>query len=137
MRDDSGDAPQAVAADAPLVLIVDVDCATAGLLAEWLAADGCRVAGACGCQRPDDAKRIAIAIVDVPFPRDGGVEHVQRLSRDYPDVPLLALSPTFFASVACTGAVARALGVAGVLPKPVNRDALISAVRRLLRPTPP
>lgn len=117
------------------MLLVDVDCATAGLLGEWLAGDGCCAVDACACSGIDRS-RFALAVVDVPFPRDGGQERVQRLQREHPGVPVLALSPTFFSSIACTGAVARGLGVAGVLPKPVSRDALIAAVRRLLRPTP-
>jgi len=38
----------------------------------------------------------------------------------------------FFSGVECRGAVARALGVASVLPKPVTHDALIGAIRPLL-----
>ena len=75
----------------------------------------------------------ALAIVDVPFTRHGGHEVVQRVAAQYPGVPILALSPTFFSNVKCGGNCARALGVDGVLPKPVARDALIDAVRNLLQ----
>jgi hypothetical protein len=47
---------------------------------------------------------------------------------------VLALSATFHASVECTGELARSLGVAGVLPKPLRRETLIAAVRNLSRP---
>jgi DNA-binding NarL/FixJ family response regulator len=74
-------------------------------------------------------------IVDVPFTRHGGRDLVQRASTQYPGTPILALSPTFFSNVACGGNCARSLGVAGVLPKPIGRDALIAAIRNLLNPS--
>ena len=46
----------------------------------------------------------------------------------------LRLSPTLFSNVSCGGNCARALGVDGVLPKPVARDALIAAIRDLVYP---
>jgi DNA-binding NarL/FixJ family response regulator len=50
----------------------------------------------------------------------------------HPKTPVLALSSTFYARVDCHGAVARALGVDCVLPKPASREALTNAVRNLL-----
>lgn len=127
------DLPRATAtADraAPRVLLVDPDPATAALLAEWLAADGYVVAD------DDDAAgsaACALAVVAVPYPRDGGAAAICRVAAAHPGVPLLALSPTLFGNVECSGACARSLGVAGVLPMPVPREALLGAVRRLLR----
>ena len=46
---------------------------------------------------------------------------------------MIALSSNFFPGVESTGAVARELGVAAVLPKPVTREALVAAVRRVLQ----
>jgi CheY-like chemotaxis protein len=54
--------------------------------------------------------------------------------QDDPDLitPVVALSSNFFARVEANGAVARALGVDAVLPKPLAREALIAAVRTLV-----
>lgn len=113
----------------PLVRVVNADRATLGLLQEWLGAAGYRVVDA------DTTKDAAqLTIVDVPFTRHGGLELLRRVAGEAPGVPILALSPTFFSNVRCGGECARALGVAGVLPKPIAREALIEAVDGLLRP---
>jgi DNA-binding response OmpR family regulator len=114
---------------APCVLVLDADRATFGLLSEWLAADGWRVSEAA---LPGVVP--ALVLVDVPYPRHDGAQHLGRIGLAHPDSPLIALSPTFFGSVLCTGDCADALGVAGVLPKPVSREALIAGVRKLARP---
>lgn len=116
------------AASAPLIRVVDTDRATLDLLNEWLRSAGFRVAGG------NDTGAAALTIMEVPFTRHGGREAVQRVATKYPGAPILALSPTFFSNVQCGGNCAQALGVAGVLPKPVAQDALIAAIRNLLRP---
>lgn len=112
---------------APLIRVLDTDRATLDLLREWLTSAGFAVASA------KDPGSAVLMILDVPFSRHGGREAVQRASMLYPDTPILALSPTFFSNVACGGNCARALGVAGVLPKPVAQEALISAIRNLVQ----
>ena len=120
----------AEAATPPRVLVIDADCALTALLDEWLAALGCSVAHA--ASGADSPGHFDIAIVDVPYPRRGGVDLVARIAARHPDTPILALSPNFFAGVECHGPVARALGVACVLPKPATSEALTKAVKRLL-----
>jgi DNA-binding response OmpR family regulator len=117
----------------PRVLVVETDPATLQLLREWLCAEGWEVA--------DDGQResgrdgaYALAVVDIPFPRRGGCETLQSVGSRHPNLPILVLSSTFFATVDCCGAVAHALGVAGVLAKPIRREALVCAVERLSRP---
>ena len=113
------------------VLIIDADPQVTHMLGEWLAACGCtpHQAGAPGAPAQG---RYALVIVDVPFARRDGSELLRHIAREHPGTPILALSPTFFGSVACAGALAQALGVASVLPKPLSRDALIAAVHRVL-----
>lgn len=117
---------------APRILVVDADRLTLGLLEEWLRTAGYEVVKG----RTDDAvapQGVALAIVDVPFARSG-VERLQRFAGRHAGTPILALSPTFFSNVQCRGDCARSLGVAGVLPKPIAREALIAAIEGLLHP---
>jgi CheY-like chemotaxis protein len=110
------------------VLVVDADHALLGLLQEWLDGHGCRVVA----ERDDGSlagQAFALAIVDVPFPRRGGSDALHRVARQFPGIPVFVLSSCFFAGIECTGAVARTLGVTGVLPKPLGRKALIDALR--------
>jgi len=115
------------------ILVIDADPALLSLLEEWLAAFGCEVveeqAGDGPMQNGFD-----LIVVDVPFPRQGGLDVLRRVSNRHPGTPILALSSNFFASIQRSGAVAQALGVASVLPKPVTREALIAAVRHAVRP---
>lgn len=114
------------------ILVVDADPALLGLLEEWLAAQGCCVMA----ERPEAAgtdERADIVIVDVPFPRQSGAAVLKRVVDRNPGVPVLALSSSFFPEVDASGTVARAMGVAGVLPKPLTRHALVTVVDRLLQ----
>lgn len=113
------------------VLIVDADPALRGLLEAWLSEHGWGVLDESGTAQDG----FDLAVVDVPFPRRGGSVVLKRVAKKHPGVPILVLSSGFFACVESDGAVARALGVAGVLPKPVSREALIAAARRLLGAT--
>lgn len=115
----------------PRVLLVDADPAVQGLLEEWLAAHGCAVeAGRSGADGGRDG--FDLIVVDLPSPRQGCTEGIKAIAEAHPRTPILALSSSFFPGVDTTGAVARALGVAGVLAKPVTRSGLLDAVRRLL-----
>ena len=116
--------------DGSRVLVVDADRTTLELIEEWLTADGRRVVADHGDATPA-GEPIDLAIVDIPYPRSGDVERLRRLNDAHPGVPILAMSATFFAGVACSGGCASALGVAGVLPKPITQDTLLAAVRRL------
>jgi hypothetical protein len=117
----------------PRILLSGADPALAALLGEWLAdmAD-LQIGG------EEAAGGVALQIVDVPYPRrvdsarDPSDPHDPRRRPR----PVLMLSSTFFGGVDCHGPGAAALGVDGVLPKPVAREALLAAVRRLLGPAP-
>lgn len=116
------------------VLLVSADAALRELLGEWLADAGWRACGQAECGQCDEASAQGVfdlLLADIPSPRQGGDEELSRLARAWPGVPVLALSASFFAGVEASGAVARSLGVAAVLPKPLSRDALLAAVHRL------
>lgn len=116
--------------DAIRILVADADCALYGLLEEWLAGSGYVLAGACA---PDEEAHDGyhLIVVDLPFPRAGG-DVLSQLRREHPGTPIIALSASFFPGVELSGVLARALGVASVLPKPVTREALIVALRHAL-----
>ena len=131
----------------PAVLVVGADAATFGLLHEWLTEAGFAVAAPLDAEailaRVDAPRADAscaegyhLVIVDVPYPRALRGEPHRRLGTLAGNTPVLALSATFHSNVERSGEVARSLGVAGVLPKPLRRDALVSAVQHLSRPTP-
>ena len=106
------------------VLLVDTEPALAAMVAEWLEPCGWMAAAEANGALP------SLVIVDVPFPRQAA-DMLQRLAAAHAGTPILVLSSTFFASVDRNGAVARQLGVAGVLPKPLRREALQAAVEQL------
>jgi CheY-like chemotaxis protein len=115
----------------PRVLVLDSDALTQSMLAEWLDADGWQV------MEPDAVPAPAalnLLVVDLPFPRAGSMDALQQLRAEYPGVPLIVISSTVFANVGCSGPCAQSLGVSGLLPKPVSREALVGAARRLARP---
>lgn len=118
---------------APRVCVVDADSAWRALLEEWLHHMGCVVV-------PDDdapdraAQPVDLVIVDVPFPRQGGVDLVKRVASRHPARAIVALSSNFFSRVECCGPVAQALGVNCVLAKPATQEAIAAAIRRALPP---
>lgn len=113
------------------VCVIDSDADWRVLLEEWLQGMGCEVV-----PEPSDASAPApavnLVIVDLPFPRQGGVDLVKRITSRHPATPILALSSNFFSRIECCGPVARDLGVDCVLPKPATREAIAAAIRRVL-----
>lgn len=109
------------------ILVVDADPAFFDLIAEWLEGEGFTVVGI------GAAGRIDLIVVDVPFARPRPVmQTVAELAQRHRGAPVLLLSSSFFPGIERCGPLAGQLGVAGVLPKPVGREALLSAVRGVL-----
>ena len=113
------------------VCVIDADDAWRVLLEQWLQGLGCEVVSP-ESDANEPPPRVDLVIVDLPFPRQGGVDLVKRITHRHPATPILALSSTFFSRIECCGPVARDLGVACVLPKPATREAIAAAVRRVL-----
>jgi CheY-like chemotaxis protein len=135
--DPSGPAPAPAvrrpASNSPFrVCVIDADNDWRLLLEEWLRALGCQVVDPAGGCAAAAAPAVDLVIVDLPFPRQGGVDLVKRITSRHPATPIVALSSNFFSRIECCGPVARDLGVDCVLPKPATREAIAAAVRRVL-----
>jgi len=113
------------------VLVLETDRATRSLFVEWLDGEGWQVVDAAS---GDAVAPLSLVVLELAFLREGGLQPLAEAKLRYPGVPIVIVSPTVFASVGCCGPCAAALGVAGVLPKPIARATLIEAVRRLARP---
>jgi DNA-binding NtrC family response regulator len=74
--------------------------------------------------------RPALVITAVVMPEKDGIEIIRELSREMPDLPILAISGAIKASLYLRAATA--LGAAASLPKPFKADALLIAVAPLL-----
>ena len=116
---------------APTALVLDADPDTLELLREWLADAGWCVVDPAQRLMNEERVPVQLVLVDLAYPRHGASQVLQRVAHEHAGAPVLALSATFHASVDPHGELAQALGVGAVLPKPIRRDALLSAVRRL------
>jgi len=114
------------------VLFLVDDPALQPLLEEWLAEAKVALHAQPALDGPPRA-RMDLVIVDLPHPGERALALLERVAREYPETPILALASNLLAGVESTGAVARKLGVNGVLPKPLRRDALLDAIRSLMR----
>jgi DNA-binding response OmpR family regulator len=123
----------AAEAQRPRALIVDADPALAALLEEWLDEQGWGVAREESAAAPG-MDGYDVIVLDVPYVRRDGLEQVRRVAARHPGTPIVALSASFFAGADCTDGIARSLGAACVLPKPIAREALIAALRRVHPP---
>ena len=119
-------------ANARNVLVLGTDPATRSLFVEWLDEEGFDVVDP---SPADAAAPPSLVVLELPFLRDDGLQPLAEAKLGYPGVPIVVVSPTLFASVGCCGPYAAALGVAGVLPKPMTRATLIEAVHRLASPS--
>ncbi|HKX42151.1 MAG TPA: hypothetical protein VJO99_13405 [Burkholderiaceae bacterium] len=112
-------------------LVLDADRDTLGLLREWLGDAGWSVLAA--AQR--DERPVQLILIDLAYPRRGEASApLQAVAAAHPRTPVLALSATFHANIEPHGEVARQLRVAGVLPKPIRREALLAAVHHATAP---
>ena len=71
------------------------------------------------------------------MPRRDGVKTLETLRRDYPQLPVIAMSGHFRAGRGYTQEGAFASGARRVLAKPFTRCELIEAVRTLIGPSRP
>jgi CheY-like chemotaxis protein/nitrogen-specific signal transduction histidine kinase len=119
----------------PSILVVDDDSEIRGLLRSILEEEGYRVHTA------ENGKR-AIAVIkeepvnlmltDLAMPVLEGLETIKYLRREYPSLPVIAMSGTFRGTMLDAAGL---LGASAVLEKPVKVDEVLSIVGTLLKRT--
>jgi len=73
---------------------------------------------------------VELAIVDLVMPGMEGLETIQQIRRNHPDVKILAVSAAF--QKATYLKVAKLVGAHSTMPKPLNPEVLVDTVRDLL-----
>jgi CheY-like chemotaxis protein len=118
------------------ILVIDDDPTARELLAEQLAGEGFTVATAAGglegLRRARELKPLAITL-DVMMPDLDGWSVIAALRQD----PQLAEIPVIVVTILDEQRRGMALGVAGYLTKPIDRDRLRATVARLRAPIRP
>jgi len=110
------------------VLLVDDEEIFRERLARALRARGLEVVTAASVEEGLDRARAAppdVALVDLRMPGPSGLELVQRLSAEMPQVRTFVL--TGFGSIGTAVEAAR-LGIAGYLQKPIDAQAILEAI---------
>lgn len=102
------------------------------LLSEILRDAGYRVVEACdGVETLEKLREghVQLALMDAGMPRLGGHEAAREIRREYPEVKIVLMSAAFGVAGAMDPA---AMGVDGLLPKPMEPAVLVETVRRTL-----
>jgi len=115
------------------IVVMEEDTLMRELLVEWLSAEGHAVRRN-NATTPAPPGQADLVLVDVYMPRHGGHERLRQVARQYPGVPVIAISGQFQSGVAGAGAVAHELGVRQVIAKPFSRAELLAAVRSVAGP---
>ena len=115
------------------ILVVEDDEALRELVAEWLidagyvvqqVEDGRRASIACRKQLPD------LVITDLVMPNQEGLETIRDLRKQFPELPIVAMSGAFSGTMLNP---AKHFGASAVLTKPLDPKVLLETARRLLR----
>jgi DNA-binding response OmpR family regulator len=115
------------------IVIYEADDLMRGLLQEWLMGAGYRVSAVTPCGTPPHAEA-DLVIVNMEMPKHTGSRVADKIRSAYPGTPIIAISAQFRADLSTVGATAQILGVAQVIAKPLNRDALLAAVSAIIDP---
>jgi CheY-like chemotaxis protein len=122
------------------ILVIEDDAIMREALAEWLLAAGYGVRKATDGSAGLAAVKLAppaLVITDIHMPRTNGAVVIAELKREYPEVPVIAISGLFNSGHGMDADAAIALGAARALAKPFQRGELLRAVVDLLgSPTP-
>jgi CheY-like chemotaxis protein len=117
------------------ILVVDDDRLIRSLVADWLTEAGYSVrqahngVDALASLRAGQAR---LLITDMHMPSMNGAETLAVLSREFPALPVVAMSGHFSAGIEFTPQTALELGARKTLAKPFTRDDLLAAVHELI-----
>jgi CheY-like chemotaxis protein len=117
------------------ILIMDDERAVRYLLQKMLESEGYRVKTASNgeqgmallTQTPVD-----LVITDIIMPGKEGIEIIMEVAKRYPDIPVIAISGGGFNSPQSYLNIALAAGAKAALEKPLEKEALLSEVNKLL-----
>jgi len=115
------------------ILVADDEPGVRGFLRTSLEQGGYEVIEAPNGKRALDearAGRADLVITDLVMPEQEGIETIQALRRDVPDIGIIAVSGAFGGRFLD---VARKLGADAVLSKPVSADLLLAKVAEVLK----
>jgi DNA-binding response OmpR family regulator len=112
------------------IVIYEADDLMRGLLQEWLMGAGYRVRAVTPCGTPH--VEADLVIVNMGMPKHTGSRVADTIRAAHPGTPIIAISAQFRADLSTAGTTARTLGVAQVIAKPLNRNALLTAVSAII-----
>ena len=114
------------------VLVIDDDAAVSGLLQRILSGAGYHVLVAADGKMGMEAverEAVDLVITDLVMPEQEGIETVNRLHVQRPNLPVIAISGAFGGSFLKAAAM---LGAAATLAKPIAADELLRVVERCM-----
>jgi CheY-like chemotaxis protein len=117
------------------ILVIEDDAIMREALAEWLLAAGYGVREAADGSAGLAAVKLAppaLVITDIHMPGTNGAVVIAELKKEYPAVPVIAISGLFNSGHGMDADAAIALGAARALAKPFKRGDLLRAVADLL-----
>jgi DNA-binding response OmpR family regulator len=117
------------------ILVVDDDALIRNLVADWLTEAGYGVRQAQNGTAALASLRAAPArllITDMHMPSMNGAETLVVLSREFPTLPVIAMSGHFSSGLEFSPQTALKLGARKVLAKPFARNELLAVVRQLV-----
>jgi len=117
---------------AAAILVADDEEGVRGFFREVLVHAGYKVTVAADGEealKAARAERFQAMVTDLVMPEREGIETIQTLRKEQPDLKIIAVSGAFAATFL---KVAETLGADATMPKPVSADALLATVRRVL-----
>ena len=119
----------------PDILVIEDDTIMREALTDWLQAAGYGVRTAADGSAGLAAVKLsvpAMVVTDIHMPGTSGAAIISELKRDYPQVPVIAISGLFNSGHGLDAEGALALGAARALAKPFKRAELLRAMAELL-----